>query len=75
MLSYVKIYNDRYKNKYTCEKAYLIYPAKNIRERTFSSEDKMKFKTDNFELNIYFVNLSSEETTEKDLLNILKNFF
>ena len=75
MLSYVKIYNDRYKNKYTCEKAYLIYPATNIRERTFSSEDKMKFKTDNFELNIYFVNLSSEETTEKDLLNILKNFF
>ena len=75
MLSYVKIYNDRYKNSHTCEKAYLIYPATNRRESSFSSEDKIKFKTDNFELNIYFVNLSSEETTEKDLLNILKNFF
>ncbi|WP_314294167.1 restriction endonuclease [Fusobacterium periodonticum] len=74
MLSYVKIYNDRYKNSYTCEKAYLIYPATNIRKNSFSSEDKIKFKTDNFELNICFVNLSSEETTEKDLVNILSKF-
>ena len=37
-------------------------------------EDKIKFKTDNFELNICFVNLSSEETTEKDLVNILSKF-
>ena len=75
MLSYVKIYNDRYKNSHTCEKAYLIYPASNRRESSFSSDDKIKFKTDNFELNICFVNLSSEETTEKDLIDVLKNFF
>ena len=75
MLSYVKIYNDRYKNSHTCEKAYLIYPAPNRRESSFSSDDKIKFKTDNFELNICFVNLSSEETTEKDLIDVLKNFF
>ena len=74
MLSYVKIYNDRYKNSHTCEKAYLIYPAGNRRESSFSSEDKIKFKTDNFELNICFVNLSSEKTTEKDLIDILNNF-
>ena len=74
MLSYVKIYNDRYKNSHTCEKAYLIYPATNRRESSFSSEDKIKFKTNKFELNICFVNLSSEETTEKDLVNILNKF-
>ena len=74
MLSYVKIYNDRYKNSHTCEKAYLIYPASNRRESSFSSDDKIKFKTDNFELNICLVNLSSEETTEKDLIDVLKNF-
>lgn len=74
MFSYVKIYNDRYKNSHTCEKAYLIYPARNRRESSFSSEDKIKFKTDNFELNICFVNLSSEKTTEKDLIDILNNF-
>ena len=74
MLSYVKIYNDRYKNSHTCEKAYLIYPARNRRESSFSSEDKIKFKTDNFELNICFISLSSEEKTEKDLIDVLKNF-
>ncbi|MBF1198438.1 MAG: restriction endonuclease, partial [Fusobacterium periodonticum] len=74
MLSYVKIYNDRYKNSHTCEKAYLIYPARNRRESSFSSEDKIKFKTDNFELNICFISLSSEEKTEKDLVDVLKNF-
>ena len=74
MLSYVKIYNDRYKNSHTCEKAYLIYPATNRRESSFSSEDKIKFKTDNFELNICFISLSSEEKTEKDLIDVLKNF-
>ena len=74
MLAYVKTYNDRYKNSHTCEKAYLIYPAGNRRESSFSSEDKIKFKTDNFELNICFVNLSSEKTTEKDLIDILNNF-
>lgn len=74
ILSYVKIYNDRYKNTYTCEKAYLIYPATDIRKNTFSSEDRIKLKTDNFELNICFVNLSSEEATEKDLVNILNKF-
>ena len=74
MLSYVKIYNDRYKNSHTCEKAYLIYPATNRRESSFFSEDKIKFKTDNFELNICFISLSSEEKTEKDLIDVLKNF-
>ncbi|WP_427169618.1 McrC family protein [Fusobacterium nucleatum] len=74
ILSYVKIYNDRYKNTFTCEKAYLIYPATDIRKNTFSSEDRIKLKTDNFELNICFVNLSSEEATEKDLVNILNKF-
>ena len=74
MLSYVKIYNDRYKNSHTCEKAYLIYPARNRRESSFFSEDKIKFKTDNFELNICFISLSSEEKTEKDLIDVLKNF-
>ena len=74
MLSYVKIYNDRYKNSHTCEKAYLIYLAPNRGESSFSSDDKIKFKTDNFELNICFVNLSSEKTTEKDLIDILNNF-
>ena len=70
----MKIYNDRYKNSHTCEKAYLIYPVPNRRESSFSSDDKIKFKTDNFELNICFVNLSSEETIEKDLIDVLKNF-
>ncbi len=74
MLAYVKTYNDRNKNNYTCKKAYLIYPATNMRKNTFSAKDKLIFKTDDFELNIYFVDLSSEENTEKSLINILKNF-
>ena len=74
MLAYVKTYNDRNKNNYTCKKAYLMYPATNMRKNTFSAKDKLIFKTDDFELNIYFVDLSSEENTEKSLINILKNF-
>ncbi|WP_339019670.1 McrC family protein [Fusobacterium animalis] len=74
MLAYVKTYNDRNKNNYTCKKAYLIYPATNMRKDTFSAKDKLIFKTDDFELNIYFVDLSSDENTENSLINILDNF-
>ncbi|WP_338961390.1 McrC family protein [Fusobacterium nucleatum] len=74
MLAYVKTYNDRNKNNYTCKKAYLIYPATNMRENTFSAKDKLIFKTDDFELNIYFVDLSSDENTENSLINVLDNF-
>ena len=74
MLAYVKTYNDRNKNNYTCKKAYLIYPATNMRENTFSVKDKLIFKTDDFELNIYFVDLSSDENTENSLINVLDNF-
>ena len=63
MLAYVKTYSDRNKNKYICKRAYLIYP-----------DDKLIFNTDDFELNIQFVDLSSEEGTEKSLINILNNF-
>lgn len=73
MLAYVKTYNDRSKN-YTCEKAYLIYPATSINQNTFSTKDKFIFKTNNFELNIIFVDLSSEENIEKSLVDILNNF-
>ena len=76
MLAYVKTYNDRNKNNYTCKKAYLIYPATNMNKNTFNSKDKLIFSTDNFELNIVFVDLSSEENVEKsldDILNNLKN--
>ena len=74
MLAYVKTYNDRNKNNYTCKKAYLIYPATNMSQNTFSSKDKLIFNTNDFELNICFVDLSSEENTEKSLINILDNF-
>ena len=74
MLAYVKTYNDRNKNNYTCKKAYLIYPATNMRKNTFSVKDKLIFKTDDFELNIYFVDLSSDENTENSLINVLDNF-
>ena len=72
MLAYVKTYNDRSKN-YTCEKAYLIYPSTSINQNTFSTNDKFIFKTNNFELNIVFVDLSSEENIEKSLDGILNN--
>ena len=74
MLAYVKTYNDRNKNNYTCKKAYLIYPATNMRQNTFSVKDKLTFKTDDFELNVCFVDLSSDENTENSLINILDNF-
>ena len=74
MLAYVKTYNDRNKNKYICNRAYLIYPATNMNKNTFNSKDKLIFSTDNFELNIVFVDLSSEKNIEKDLINILENF-
>ena len=75
MLAYVKTYNDRNKNNYTCKKAYLIYPATNMNQSTFfTKDDKLIFNTDDFELNIQFVDLSSEEGTEKSLINILNNF-
>lgn len=74
MLAYVKTYNDRNKNNYTCKKAYLIYPATNMRQNTFSVKDKLIFKTDDFELNVCFVDLSSDENTENSLINILDNF-
>lgn len=74
MLAYVKTYNDRNKNNYTCKKAYLIYPATNMRQNTFSAKDKLIFKTDDFELNVCFVDLSSDENTENSLINILDNF-
>ena len=73
MFTYVKTYNDRSKN-YICKKAYLIYPATNMNKNTFDSKDKLIFSTDNFELNIVFVDLSSEKNIEKDLINILENF-
>ena len=74
MLAYVKTYNDRSKNNYTCKKAYLIYPATNMSQNTFSSRDKMIFNTNDFELNICFVDLSSDENTENSLINVLDNF-
>jgi len=75
MLAYVKTYSDRNKNKYICKKAYLIYPATNMNQSTFfTKDDKLIFNTDDFELNIQFVDLSSEEGTEKSLINILNNF-
>ena len=74
MLAYVKTYNDRNKNKYICKRAYLIYPATNMNKNTFNSKDKLIFSTDNFELNIVFVDLNSEENTENSLINILDNF-
>ena len=74
MLAYVKTYNDRNKNNYTCKKAYLIYPATNMSQNTFSSRDKMIFNTNDFELNICFVDLSSDENTENSLINVLDNF-
>ncbi len=73
MFTYVKTYNDRSKN-YICKKAYLIYPATNMNKNTFNSKDKLIFSTDNFELNIVFVGLNSEENTENSLINILDNF-
>ena len=72
MFTYVKTYNDRSKN-YICKKAYLIYPATNMNKNTFDSKDKLIFSTDNFELNIVFVDLNSEENTENSLINILDN--
>ena len=45
-----------------------------MRENTFSAKDKLIFKTDDFELNIYFVDLSSDENTENSLINVLDNF-
>lgn len=75
MLAYVKTYSDRNRNKYICKKAYLIYPATNMNQSTFfTKDDKLIFNTDDFELNIQFVDLSSEEGTEKSLINILNNF-
>ena len=75
MLAYVKTYSDRNKNKYICKRAYLIYPATNMNQSTFfTKDDKLIFNTDDFELNIQFVDLSSEEGTEKSLINILNNF-
>ena len=75
MLAYVKTYSDRNKNKYICKKAYLIYPATNMNQSTFfTKDDKLIFTTDDFELNIQFVDLNSEEGTEKSLINILNNF-
>ena len=75
MLAYVKTYSDRNKDKYICKKAYLIYPATNMNQSTFfTKDDKLIFNTDDFELNIQFVDLSSEEGTEKSLINILNNF-
>ena len=75
MLAYVKTYSDRNKNKYICKKAYLIYPATNMNQSTFfTKDDKLIFNTDDFELNIQFVDLNSEEGTEKSLINILNNF-
>ena len=74
MLAYVKTYNDRNKNKYICKRAYLIYPATNMNKNTFGSKDKLIFSTDNFELNIVFVDLSLEKNIEKDLINIIENF-
>ena len=75
MLAYVKTYSDRNKNTYICKKAYLIYPATNMNQSTFfTKDDKLIFNTDDFELNIQFVDLSSEEGTEKSLINILNNF-
>ena len=71
---YFYSYNDRNKNKYICNRAYLIYPATNMNKNTFNSKDKLIFSTDNFELNIVFVDLSSEKNIEKDLINILENF-
>jgi len=73
MFTYVKTYNDRSKN-YICKKAYLIYPATNMNKNTFNSKDKLIFSTDDFELNIVFVDLNSEENTENSLINILDNF-
>ena len=46
-----------------------------MRQNTFSAKDKLIFKTDDFELNIQFVDLNSEEGTEKSLINILNNCF
>ena len=74
ILSYVKIYSNKYKDTYTCEKAYLIYPSTNITPNNFSAKDKLIFKTDNFELNICFIDLTSEDSTEKNLIEILNNF-
>ena len=74
MLAYVKTYNDRNKNNYTCKKAYLIYPATNMRQNTFSAKDKLIFKTDDFEFNVCFVDLISDENTENSLINVLDNF-
>lgn len=74
ILSYVKIYSNKYKDTYTCEKAYLIYPSTNITSNNFSAKDKLIFKTDNFELNICFIDLTSEDSTEKKLIEILNNF-
>ena len=74
ILSYVKIYSNKYKDTHTCEKAYLIYPSTNITSNNFSAKDKLIFKTDNFELNIYFIDLTSEDSTEKNLIEILNNF-
>ena len=75
MLAFVKTYSDTNKNKYICKKAYLIYPATNMNQSTFfTKDDKLIFNTDDFELNIQFVDLSSEEGTEKSLINILNNF-
>ena len=75
MLAYVKTYSDRNKNKYICKRAYLIYPATNMNQSTFfTKDDKLIFNTDDFELNIQFVDLNSEEGTEKSLINILNNF-
>ena len=67
MLAYVKTYS--------CKRAYLLYPATNMNQSTFfTKDDKLIFNTDDFELNIQFVDLSSEEGTEKSLINILNNF-
>jgi len=46
----------------------------NMNKNTFDSKDKLIFSTNNFELNIIFVDLSSEKNIERDLINILENF-
>lgn len=73
MLAYVKTYNDRSKN-YICKKAYLIYPTTNVNKNIFNSKDKLILSTNEFELNIYFIDLSSEKNTEESLINVLNNF-
>lgn len=77
MLTYIRTYNEKYKKNYFSRKAYLIYPAtENMGKNEnslFLASDVIKYKEENTEINVFFVDMSSEKNTEKSLRKILED--